>query len=124
MSGASHPSRGRWLILLNAAESRTRQRFSLAHEFKHVLDDPFIKMLYPPAGGMTTTQRAEQVCNFFAGCLLVPRLWLKRVWAAGVQDIHALARQFEVSVTAMRVRLHQVGLIQPTPRHLAMSIDV
>src|SRR6266576_3892422 len=36
-SGATQWSRGRWLILLNGAERPTRQRFSLAHEFKHVL---------------------------------------------------------------------------------------
>src|SRR6266699_5657255 len=38
-SGASQWSRGRWLILLNGAERPERQRFSLAHEFKHVLDN-------------------------------------------------------------------------------------
>lgn len=32
---------GRWLIILNAAEPLVRQRFSLAHEFKHVIDHRF-----------------------------------------------------------------------------------
>src|SRR5689334_6731317 len=38
VQAASEWSNGRWLILLNGSMSRGRQRFSLAHEFKHILD--------------------------------------------------------------------------------------
>lgn len=118
MSGAAQWSRGRWLILLNASESGVRQRFSLCHEFKHVLDNPFIHVLYPKAGGMSSAERAEQVCDYFAGCLLVPRLWLKRVWTTETQDLGRLARLFDVSKRAMEVRLLQTGLLEPTARCL------
>ncbi|MCX6513221.1 MAG: ImmA/IrrE family metallo-endopeptidase [Actinobacteria bacterium] len=37
-SGASHFSEGKWLIAINGAEPETRQRFSLAHELKHIID--------------------------------------------------------------------------------------
>ena len=40
-SAATQWSHGRWLILLNGAVSRGRQRWSLAHELKHILDHPF-----------------------------------------------------------------------------------
>ena len=116
VSGATHWSHGRWLIVLNGSEPRSRQRFSLAHEFKHVLDNPFIDVLYPPAGDMTTTERAEQICDHFAACLLMPRLWLKRAWAEGEQSPGALARRFDVSRTAMSVRLRQIGLVDNTSR--------
>ena len=46
VSGATQWSNGRWMILLNGNESRTRQRFSLAHEFKHIVDHRFIDILY------------------------------------------------------------------------------
>ena len=39
-----------WIIVLNAEEAIVRQRFSLAHEIKHVLDDGLIDIhggLYP-----------------------------------------------------------------------------
>jgi predicted DNA-binding transcriptional regulator AlpA len=36
ISGAAHWAQGQWLIVLNASEPAVRQRFSLAHEFKHV----------------------------------------------------------------------------------------
>src|SRR5690242_8599205 len=44
---AAQWSHGRWLIILNGAHSRGRQRFSLAHELKHILDQPFETILYP-----------------------------------------------------------------------------
>ena len=78
---AAQWSHGRWLILLNGAETRGRQRFSLAHELKHILDHPFVTILYPGR-----LELAEQVCDYFAACLLMPRRWLKQAWAEGVRD--------------------------------------
>ena len=115
-SGASQWSRGRWLIVVNGSESQGRQRFTLGHEFKHVLDNPFIHVLYPGTSLTSAHDRAEQVCDYFAACLLMPRLWLKRAWAAN-QNVRSLAQHFEVSAAAMRVRLIQVGLAQPEGRH-------
>jgi Zn-dependent peptidase ImmA (M78 family) len=108
---------GRWLILLNAAEPRGRQRFSLAHELKHILDHPFVTILYTRRDG--STEQAEQVCDYFASCLLMPRRWLRQAWAEGVRNEHALARRFGVTPQAVKVRLLQVGLIEPTDLYLA-----
>lgn len=115
-SGATQWSLGRWLIVINGADPIGRQRFSLAHEFKHVLDHPFITTLYPATASMSAREREEQVCDYFAACLLMPRLWLKRSWTSGTQDLRTLAREFEVSRAAMQVRLLQVGLVQPAER--------
>jgi Zn-dependent peptidase ImmA (M78 family) len=35
--------------VLRAEEAKVRQRFSMIHEFKHVLDDPFIEWMYQPS---------------------------------------------------------------------------
>jgi Zn-dependent peptidase ImmA (M78 family) len=121
-SGATQWSRGRWLILLNGAERRERQRFSLAHEFKHVLDNPFIDVLYPASGDLSAAERAEQICDYFAACLLMPRMWVKRSWTSGTQEPRSLARQFDVSKQAMKVRILQIGLIDPEPRCLAVGV--
>jgi Zn-dependent peptidase ImmA (M78 family) len=115
---AAEWSHGRWLILLNAAETRGRQRFSLAHEFKHILDHPFATILYP-GRSEGRSELAEQVCDYFAACLLMPRRWLRRAWAEGVRDSHVLARRFGVTPQAVKVRLLQVGLIEPTAWCLA-----
>lgn len=117
VSGATQWTKGRWLILLRAQEPITRQRFSLAHEFKHILDDRFVNVLYR---GIPETDRGrfvEQVCDFFAGCLLIPRPWLKRAWASyRIQQLPDLAQYFGVSEEAVEVRLSQIGLGEPRAR--------
>jgi Zn-dependent peptidase ImmA (M78 family) len=64
----------------------------------------------------STHDRAERVAEHFAACLLMPRMWLKRDWGRGLQDVTALARRYKVSTTAMRIRLEQIGLVNPQPR--------
>jgi len=106
-----------WVIVLRAEETKARQRFSLAHELKHVLDDPFIEWLYPTKSGYSPEDRAERICDYFAACLLMPRMWIKRDWASGgIQDIARLARRYRVSQVAMAVRLAELKLLPPTPR--------
>lgn len=116
VSGAAQWSKGRWLILVNGNEPQGRQRFSLVHEFKHVLDNPFVSVIYPAWNGMSSHDRAEQVCDYFAGCVLMPRPWVKRAWVDGVQEVRRLAKLFDVSPTAMQVRLLQIGLLEPVAR--------
>lgn len=116
VSGATHWSHGRWMILLNGSEPRVRQRFSLAHEFKHILDHPFIDVLYPDSATMTSAERGEQICDYFAACLLMPRLWIKRAWRKGEQSTRTLANRFDVSQSAMSFRLRQIGLTEAAAR--------
>jgi len=58
---------------------------------------------------MTSEQRAEAVCDYFAACLLMPRRWLVRERQTGGPDTGRLARRFDVSHTAMQVRLSAIG---------------
>ena len=58
-AAASKWHQGRWFILISGADSIGRQRFSLAHEFKHVLDNHLGTVLYPAAFGLTSHERAE-----------------------------------------------------------------
>jgi Zn-dependent peptidase ImmA (M78 family) len=117
VSGLFRWHRGRYLIVLDGSERPAgRVRFSLAHEFKHAVDWPFAATLYPALPGMTSRERQEQVCDHFAACLLMPRSWVKRAWCQGVQEVSRLSRRFGVSPTAMRVRLHVLGLTERTRR--------
>lgn len=117
VSGSVRWSKGLWLISLNRYEPAGRQRFSLAHEFKHVLDAPFGDSLYPEWRGLGAGDRAEQVANHFAACLLMPKAWVRRTYFnRGVMSVPRLAASFEVSQTAMRYRLESLGLIQPILR--------
>jgi len=116
-SGATQWSHGRWLILLNENETARRQRFSLLHEFKHVLDNPFVDVVYPDAFGVTSAERRERVCDFFAAAVLMPRTWTKRAYCDDhIQDLRRLTDRFDVSAPAMRYRLNQIGLVDAGPR--------
>ncbi len=123
VSGAAQWSNGRWLILLNASEPVARQRFSLAHEFKHILDHRFIDVIYQQVPDVDRAQFIEQVCDYFAGSVLVPRRWLKRTWGDGVQHPRELARRFGVSQAAITVRLDQTGIGPRPARCSRMSPD-
>ncbi len=116
VSGATAWSDGRWQIIINAGEPRVRQKFSALHELKHVIDHPLAATLYPDAPGMKSAERQEQVADYFAACVLMPRRWVKRAWGEGIQDMRQLARLFGVSREAMRYRLTALGLVERTKR--------
>lgn len=114
-----------WIIVLNAEEAMVRQRFSLAHEIKHVLDDGLIDVaggLYPSTSGYSADERTERVCDRFAAALLMPKVLLRADWSDGLQDIARLAKRYHVSRAAMSVRLSQLGLIEPIPRCLPPTV--
>jgi len=122
ISGSVQWAKGTWHIVLNGTEAPVRQRFSLAHELKHVLDNPFVHVLYPATLGMDTHERAELVCDYFAACLLMPKAWVRRAWATErIQDLPLLARRFGVSQAAMHVRLVQLGLMEAGSRYRGPS---
>jgi predicted transcriptional regulator len=116
VSGATHWSSGTWLVLLNGAEPRVRQRFSLAHELKHIIDHRFAELIFGSFPAQDRHALAEQICDYFAGCVLMPRPWLKSTYANGLQHLPSLAQRFDVSQAAVQVRLSQIGMIDSTPR--------
>jgi Zn-dependent peptidase ImmA (M78 family) len=120
-SGGTKWIKPRWIILLNSYEPAARQRFSLAHEFKHLLDHPYRRTAYGTLATPTSKHAVEQLCDYFAACVLMPRPWVKVAWASGLQDVVALARHFDVSPQAMQIRLLQLGLMDPYMRCSGMD---
>jgi hypothetical protein len=111
VSGSAHWNGNCWVIVLNALEGPARQRFSLAHEFKHVLDHNVKNFLYHDDG-----KQAEQVADYFAGCLLMPKQHVKRLYYQGIQRPSELSEQFKVSPRAMQFRLQQLGIVSDPAR--------
>jgi Zn-dependent peptidase ImmA (M78 family) len=112
-SGYSDWRDDHWHIQINANDSLWRCRASLAHELKHILDDPYREELYPdwPHGSTTAPpKQAENISEYFAGCVLAPTDWLKKAWNHGMHDAAKLASLFDVSEALIRVRLSQIGL--------------
>lgn len=116
VSGSAYWSTGRWVISLNAQEHPARQRFSLAHELKHVLDHTTKHWLYPEEPGLPASVKSERVADYFAGCLLMPKRHVKRLYGQHPGDIDRLAEAFFVTPRAVRFRLDQLGVTDPTPR--------
>ncbi|WP_054565628.1 ImmA/IrrE family metallo-endopeptidase [Frankia sp. R43] len=100
-SGRTAWAHGHWLIQLDSGDSLTRQRFTLMHELKHVLDAPLADCVYPEL----SVAQVERVCDHFAGCLLMPKRMVKQLWWRGIRDPEDLADFFQVSRAAMAVRL-------------------
>lgn len=115
-SGTSHWNGEEWIITLNRHEAHARQRLTLAHEYKHIIDHGSTKRLYTGSWRHSEEAQSEQAADYFAGCLLVPRRLLKRAWGNGIQSPDALARHFNVSVPAITVRLAQTGLTTGSSR--------
>lgn len=116
VSGATSWTKGAWNVIIKGDEPYGRRRFTLAHEFKHILDYRSIDVAYPSTQFMSHRQRAEAICDFFAGCLLVPRTWLKNAWANTTQDTKELAALFQVTPAAIQTRLLQTGIVERSPR--------
>jgi IrrE N-terminal-like domain len=108
VSGSSHWNGEKWIICLNRSDSLVRQRFTLIHEWKHIIDHGSASR---PEG-----DQAEHIADYFAGCALIPKTALKRAWTQGLQKPHLLAEHFGVSERAICVRLSQTGLDRPVDR--------
>ena len=122
LAGFSQWVEGRWLIVVNRDGPPGRRRFTLAHEFKHVLDHPHHKIAYRHLGRgdkQKHDRQIEMICNYFAACLLMPRVWVKRAYSSGIQDEEALAGLFKVSTEAMHTRLIYLGYLSDDRRPLA-----
>jgi Zn-dependent peptidase ImmA (M78 family) len=116
ISGSAHWNGRYWVITLSADEPAVRQRFSLMHEFKHVLDHTTKQYLYGDRPHQTAAEQAERVADYFAACLLMPKRVIKSLWYQGQQNIGQLAQTLQVSPAALRYRLNQLGLTDPPPR--------
>ncbi|MFI8771894.1 ImmA/IrrE family metallo-endopeptidase [Gordonia sp. NPDC062954] len=110
VSGMSYWNGQQWVIVLSAKEPAVRQRFTLLHEFKHIVDHGHTDRLYRTTHKMTAAEQAEAAADYFAGCALVSKRSLKAAWGNGIQRVADLASHFGVSEPAIRVRLAQTGL--------------
>jgi len=110
-SGISYWDGDNWHLVARAEEHPHRQRFTLVHEYKHVVDHPNRDLLYP------NHQTRELAADHFAACVLMPRMLITRAWCSGEQNIEGLADQFDVSSAAMERRLLTLGHLEtPRPR--------
>jgi len=108
----------RWVISLNPNEPRRRQRFTVLHEYKHIIDHSSPGIRISQAVSRLPRAAEEIVADYFAGCALIPKRQLAAAYYDGIQGLADLAQLFDVSKEAIQVRLAQVGLGElPLPPH-------
>jgi Zn-dependent peptidase ImmA (M78 family) len=110
VSGMSHWNGQSWIIAIASRDSLARQRFTLLHEFKHIVDHGGSRWLYAGDATHTPAEQAEAAADYFAGCALISKRQLKSAWGRRIQRVSDLAALFSVSEHAIRVRLAQTGL--------------
>lgn len=127
-SGAIVKRGNNFSIYLSSTESPGRKRFTIAHEIGHKLlhmgtggdaefvdtEDNFRTKDAPDEGGWTEMRRREWEANVFASALLMNKELVLEKWREN-SDPAMLAFTFQVSLTAMMVRLTQLGLIEEIP---------
>lgn len=102
----------KFAILLNKNDIKTRKRFTLAHELGHFFlhkeilidDEVHIDTMF------RMPDEKEKEVDYFAGALLMNRTLLEKMYQEK-KSIAELAEIFEVSVSAMTVRLDILGLL-------------
>lgn len=110
VSGMSHWNGREWVITINYEDALARQRFTVLHELKHIIDHGHTTRLYTGTKRHGSYEQAELAADYFAGCALVSKRDLKSAWGNGVQNPIDLATHFAVSPAAIRTRLAQTGL--------------
>src|SRR5579875_2358918 len=100
----------RWVIALNPDEPHTRQRFTVLHEYAHI-----VRHQHPGLAGRLPRriyglEPEEYIADYFAGCTLMPKRLMQAAFYAGIQTPEELAELFDVSARAVEVRLAQLGL--------------
>ena len=107
---------GDFTVIIPTHTSQLRDRFTIAHELGHY----FLHYRAPEShrvGGPTSTftrlgrNTAETQANVFASNLLMPEKPFRAVFGRLSHDMAMVARHFEVSVPAARVRAEYLGVL-------------
>ena len=97
-----------WVIHLNSGDKPVRQRVTLFHEVFHILAHSRATPVFRRRG-IKEGLFNEVLADYFAGCILMPRGWVKEKWTE-VNDLKRIAEVFQVTEVSMWIRLRTMGL--------------
>jgi Zn-dependent peptidase ImmA (M78 family) len=103
---------GKYEIAVSKDDTRTRQRFTCAHELGHFMDreeheEPQEMVDYRDASSATGLNPRERFANAFAAELLMPG-WAVQQYRSVGYGTETLARIFQVSPSAMAIRISKL----------------
>ncbi|MEV8149974.1 ImmA/IrrE family metallo-endopeptidase [Arthrobacter sp. NPDC080073] len=103
------------IIYVNDSHSAVRQRFTIAHELGHYIQETargkktFQTLKRLKGHSDQGTDEKERWANGFAAALLMPAGATKRLYASG-ETVREMAERFGVSTLAMEYRLANLGV--------------
>lgn len=112
-SGCLINQNGTWQIRINSLHHPRRRRFTMAHEIAHYFLHRHQQEQFVDQTLFRSEEEADPIetqANRFAGELLMPEELIRERMRAGGNKVEDLARYFDVSSLAMRVRAKQIGL--------------
>ena len=103
---------GKWMILLNVSHHPNRKRYTIAHELGHWCLHKHQRSLFEDKiffrGGEST--KPEWQANDFASEILIPERDFREKISSGITEVEKLARDFQVSTIALRIRAKKLGM--------------
>ena len=98
-----------WVMQICSSEPPESQRFSILHEFKHIIDHFDEHDLYEHRY-LTRYVQAEMAADHFASRALMPAKAVRDAVRTGVESIEALAFRFDVTHEHAAQRLSDLAL--------------
>jgi len=98
-----------WIVHLNTEDKSGRQRTTLFHEVFHIIAHSRATPVFRKRG-IKEGLFNEMLADYFSGCVLMPKEWVKEKWAE-VNDLKQMAEIFQVTEVSIWIRLKTMGLI-------------
>jgi Zn-dependent peptidase ImmA (M78 family) len=109
------PRKNAFLIWINARDPEFRQRFTICHEFVHIIKNFNLKYNFS-SNSIFSGKAEERFCDRFAAAFLMPRKIFTEKWITNREDeIYKklrLAHFFKVSGEAVYYRAKELGLLK------------
>lgn len=110
----------RALILINAADPPTRQRFSIGHELGHILLGHVGRYELVCREPSPADNPIETAANRFAARILTPACVL---WGCGVESAEEIAELCDISLVAARFRMERMKVLYARRRFLTSPLE-
>lgn len=101
-----------WFLQVNKEHHPNRKRYTIAHELAHFclhrhLKQNFVDKIFFRGG---ESDKPEWQANEFASAILIPEQEFRRKIRSGLTKVEELAKEFQVSTLALRIRAKNIGL--------------
>lgn len=101
----------KWTITVNKLHHPLRKRYTIAHEMAHYFLHRNEEIYFEDQIFFRGLERSamEWEANKFASEILMPETEFKRLLSEGTKGVEDLAKKFEVSTLALRIRAKDLG---------------